>query len=129
MHISEFKIGEEIVRVEAAKSLGSYETMTGQVINRGGDRSYLGEKMQFRGTANGMIYLIRSNESMISMTGNNKCNMTLDLWADGWDKWIDPECLIDGVMSKSELQKQIDMALEKENYELAEKLTKKLNKK
>lgn len=29
MDIREFKIGEEIVRIEAAKSLGSYETMTG----------------------------------------------------------------------------------------------------
>ena len=70
MNINTFKIGDEIVRTQPAKSLGvMFDPLSGQSIDRGGDRSYMGEKLIFAGIANGQIYCKRTEEVELKLFG------------------------------------------------------------
>ena len=63
MNITEFKINDEIVRVERAFN---------------GDVSYIGEKFIFKGTLNGLIQL------------DGGFTLKICHYDNGWKKWIDP---------------------------------------
>lgn len=127
MNIREFKRGDLIVRTQPAKSLGPMIGLMGETIPRGGDRSYMGEKMEFVGIANGQIYINRTDEFESKLFGKRR-DLSMDLWEDGWEVWVDPDTLMDDVtypepkMSKAEYQAKIDMAIADENYEEAERL-------
>ena len=58
--------------------------------------------------------------------------LPLDIFSEGWDIWVNPLMLLENdeveniMASDKELRKQIDLALADENYELADRLCKKL---
>ena len=109
--IYEFKKGDEIVRIVPAKP-----------INNIRDRSYMGDKMTFVGIANGQIYLKRTNQLEIRLMGDSLLNISLDLWDDGWDLWVDPLTLLDNDIDRVHIEDKLFDALSEEDYELAEKL-------
>ena len=109
--IYEFKKGNEVVRIVPAKP-----------INNIRDRSFMGEKMIFVGIANGQIYLNRTNQLEISLMGESLLNISLDIWDDGWDTWIDPMTLLDNEIDPIHIEDKLFDALTAEDYELAEKL-------
>jgi len=136
-HISEFKKGDIITRVKPAKSLGPMPTiglggLMGQTIDRGGDRSYLGDKLKYIGIANGQIYVRRTDDFELKLLGDKLIDLAIDLWDEGWEYWIDPETLTgDEVyekpkMTQAEYQAKIDIAIAGENYEEAERLKKEM---
>ena len=121
--IYEFKKGDEIVRIIPARPLND---MMGREVR---DRSYLGEKMIFAGIANGQIYLKRTDYLSIQLFGNKLIDLPLDLWDDGWDTWRDPETLLENIICAETLLEKLEKALKDEDYELANKIKKLLNKK
>ena len=126
--IYEFKKGDLITRVSPSKSMGI------SILNPEGvgDRSYQGEKLIFIGIANGCIYLKRTNELELKIFGDKMVELPLDIFSEGWDIWVNPLMLLENdeveniMASDKELRKQIDLALADENYELADRLCKKL---
>ena len=127
--IYEFKKGDYIVRVEPTTPIG--ESMFGEPGVR--DRSYLGQKQEFLGILNGCIYVRPCGTSWFDKKDNMR-NLPLDVFSDGWDAWVDPKILLEPTnntrmnIPTSELKKRIELALENEDYELADKLNKKLKK-
>ena len=115
--IYEFKKGDEIVRIIPAKPLSDMR-----------DRSYLGEKMIFAGIANGQIYLKRTDYLSLQLFGNKLVDLPLDLWDEGWGHWVDPETLLGNIISQETLLEKLENALKDEDYELANKIKKLLNK-
>jgi hypothetical protein len=118
MNIQQFNIGDEIVRVEPSECFG--------------DRSYIGEKLTYKGILNGMIYFTK-DDIFVNFNLNNRLSLPLDVWSNGWEKYVDPNTLYDDTLSidkytEEEILKQIKLAIECENYELAEILKNKLNK-
>ena len=109
--IYEFKKGDEVVRIIPTKPL-----------NNRGDRSFMGEKMIFVGIANGQIYLKRTNQLEIRLMGNSLINVSLDLWDEGWDRWVDPLTLLDNDIDRAHVEDKLFDALTQQDYELAEKL-------
>jgi hypothetical protein len=109
--IYEFKKGDEIVRIVPAKPINNIE-----------DRSFMGEKMVLYGIANGQIYLKRTNRLETRLMGNSLINVSLDLWDDGWDRWVDPLTLLDNDIDPIHIKDKLFDALTQEDYELAEKL-------
>ena len=109
--IYEFKKGDEVVRIVPAKP-----------INNMRDRSYMGNKMIFVGIANGQIYLKSSNQLEIRLLGDSLINLSLDIWDDGWDTWLDPLTLLDNEIDPIHIEDKLFDALTAEDYELAEKL-------
>ena len=134
MNIKEFKKGDIIVRTKPAKSLGPITSLMGEVIERCGDRSYMGEKLEYIGMANGQIYL-RWSEDSESMFRNRDVplDLAIDLWDEGWEIWIDPLTLTGNEVPKveprteAELIAKIDMAISTEDYEEADVLKKELD--
>lgn len=145
IHISNFEIGDIIVRMEPALSL------SGKVR----DRSYLGKPLKFLGIANGCIYVEKFKEEredemdMHEIDGFNLSEMfnmlmgeigprTLpeDLWSEGWAHYIDPYSI--GKEEKEQdnfrgetrasLEKKLQKALDNEDYRLAEKIKRIINK-
>lgn len=119
-----FKKGDVITRITPAKPY---------FFGGDGDRSYMGDKCEFVGIANGQLYVTIKEGIWESLGLNNKPQgLALDLWSDGWDYWVDPDTLLnlsDGEefkMSNEQIQSKIDEALEMEDYETAEKLKQKL---
>ena len=126
--IYDFKNGDEIVRILPAKPYAPLMA-SGDGLR---DRSYLGKKLIFIGIANGQIYLKRTESSDLAIFGDSFLSLSLDIWDEGWDFYINPESLIgDSFTSidKKTLEEQIKKAVADENYELAQLLTSKLNKK
>lgn len=118
--IYDFYKGDEIVRIMPAKefSIGGIR-----------DRSYMGEKLIFVGIANGQIYCKRTDSLSLKVFGDKLLNLSLDIWYEGWDLFIDPYKLFDGLESKidtSVIEEQLKLAIKAENYELAEILKSKL---
>ena len=109
--IYEFKKGDEVVRIVPAKPINTIR-----------DRSYMGNKMIFIGIANGQIYLKSSNQLEIRLLGESLINLSLDIWDDGWDTWIDPLTLLDNEIDPVHIEDKLFDALSAEDYELAEKL-------
>jgi hypothetical protein len=122
-NIYEFKKGDVIVRITPAKPLIG---MMGIEVR---DRSYLGEKMVFIGIANGQIYLKRTDYLSLQLFGDKLVDLPLDLWDDGWDTWRDPETLLENIICAETLLEKLEKALKDEDYELANKIKKLLNKK
>ena len=109
--IYEFKKGDEVVRIVPAKPINNLK-----------DRSFMGEKMIFVGIANGQIYLKRTNQLEIRLMGDSLLNISLDLWDDGWENWVDPLTLLDNEIDIVHIEDKLFDALTAEDYELAEKL-------
>jgi hypothetical protein len=120
--IYEFKKGDEIVRITPAKPL---KNLLGEIR----DRSFLGEKMIFAGIANGQIYLRRTKKIDLKIFGNGLLDLSLDIWDDGWDYYVDPENLLADILPRELLEDKLNKAVEEEDYILAERLRKLLEKK
>ncbi|HSE99804.1 MAG TPA: UvrB/UvrC motif-containing protein [Nitrososphaeraceae archaeon] len=119
--IHSFKKGDTIVRIQPAKPYREGVR----------DRSYLGEKLTFIGCANGNIYLEREeNATMTKIIGTQELVLTLDVWSEDWDYYIDPKELFakEVVVNVKYLQSLLDKAVLEENYEEAEKLRKQIEK-
>lgn len=132
-NILDFTKGDRIVRVQPAKSLGSMMSLNGIVLDRGGDRSYMGEELVFVGIANGQIYLQRSETSFgYQIFGDKLIDLPIDIWDEGWEKWVDPKMLLNDDVSMiidiKTLKIRLKQAIADENYELAEKLKKQIEK-
>ena len=144
LNITNFEIGDIIVRMQPAIPLGTD-------MGQRGDRSYMGKPLKFLGMANGCIYAekVKSKNSeadkslpdmfdiseMISLftgeAGSKLLSLPIDLWSEGWAKYIDPYSIAGDYIKKEtnglkieELQKLYKIALDDENYEKAEKLKK-----
>lgn len=118
-NINSFKRGDEIVRIAPAKEYS-------EGIR---DRSYLGEKLTFIGLANGNIYLEREdNCAMSKILGTKDLILTVDVWSEDWDYYINPKGLFskEPTVNKKYIQSLLDKAIEDENYEEAEKLKKQI---
>ncbi len=115
MTIFEFIKGEEIVRVEPSKPLQNVFGVSTR------DRSYLGDRLIFKGIANGNIYLQRTGISDRIFRGE-LLDLPLDVWSEGWEHWIDPEDIETDSCPIGYLESAMLNAADKEDYELAEKL-------
>ncbi len=120
--IYEFKKGDEIVRIEPAKSYGGF--LNGREVR---DRSYIGEKLIFHGIANGVIYLKPTDKVSIFLSNDKFIDLKLDIWDEGWNYWVDPESLEENQIPRYIIQEKLDQAIAEENYELADKLEKMLS--
>jgi len=101
------------------------------------DYYLIGKKLIFKGIANATIYLSielpKEYELFSILFGvkNDKLNniqLPLELWEDGWDFYIEPDFL-DNESNESEeelLQRKLNDAAEKQQYEKAERLKRKL---
>jgi hypothetical protein len=129
--IYDFKKGDEIVRVQPAKPYSAVRIgLFGQEEGGVRDRSYMGEKLIFVGIANGQIYLQSDSDFRKAMFGDRLIDLSLDIWDEGWDLFIDPKKLLEGFepkMDKQTIEEQIQNAIKNEDYELAEKLKSKLS--
>jgi hypothetical protein len=101
-NIRQFKRGDYIVRVIPSET---------------GDRSYIGEKMQFLGVANGVIHL-QAFDSILK--GRKK--LELDWWSDGWDYYKEVYDIEDSDNFLYTFQNIVTNALINEDYELLAKL-------
>ena len=114
--IFEFKKGDKITRIKPANGFG--------------DRSYMGDELVLIGIANGQIYFKNNNRFINNILGEEHIsNVALDLWSEGWIEYVDPKTLLEGqedVISNLSIEKQIEIAVENEDYELAERLKRKL---
>ena len=126
--IYEFDKKDIVVRVEPAKPIG--ESIFG--VPNQGDRSYIGDRLEFMGILNGCIYLKRTDPVSLKIFGDKMVELPLDIFSEGWDIWVNPLMLLEDdeveniMASDKELRKQIDLALADENYELADRLSKKI---
>ena len=129
-NIKNFKLGDAIVRVEPAKEYSPLRTdMFG---THGGvrDRSYIGEKLIFKGIANGQIYLERTDDLEISLFKRKELNLALDIFDDGWDSWVEPNTLTNGNIpscNEDYILKMIEDLVKNENYEILGKIKKMIN--
>lgn len=93
------------------------------------DRSYMGDKLKFIGIANRRIYFQSLEEHMIRTFGADRIfDVGLDMWEQGWDYYVDPQTLLNSLEDRHTLEMRLEKALETEDYFLAEKIRKQLNK-
>lgn len=130
--IYNFKKGDEIVRIQPAKPYSPKRM--GVFGDEGGvrDRSYMGEKLIFVGIANGQIYCKRTDEFSLKIFGDKLLSLPLDVFDEGWESYIDPETLLENceneiILDEETINQQIKVAVDNEDFELAERLKKKLN--
>lgn len=126
-NILDFTKGDRITRVQPAKPLSS----VGFPFEMGGDRSYMGEEFIFVGIASGQIYLQRSETSFeYKLFGDKFINLDIDLWDEGWERYIDPQTLLNDnvsiIVDKTTLEHKLEQAISSENYELAAKIREQL---
>lgn len=129
MNIREFVRGDVVTRVEPSAVLHSeIHPITGVMIeNR--DRSYLGDKLTYFGIANGKAYFKRHDRFDVELLGD-EMSLRLDAYSDGWEFWVDPNTVYangsvvepDKKYSKTELNKMLNDALAKENFEEATRI-------
>lgn len=133
-NINEFKKGDVVTRIAPAKPYKQpyRDILTGEWITPTGDRSYMGEKLTFIGIANGCAYFERNDPFSKAIFGDKLLSLRLDVFSDDWDIWVDPKSLYNTVsktinaVSKKYYEKELQKALEKEDYEKAEELKNKL---
>lgn len=117
MNISEFKKGQEIVRVE-------------RVVYPSGaiDRGYMGEKMVFIGISNSNIYL-KCEDTPINRSIHDDLTLILrcDVWSDGWSCWENPPTLDVFESGMNHIYEFLVEAKKREDYELLHKVKKLLN--
>lgn len=128
-NIIDFTKGDRITRVKPAKAIGS----VGFPFEMGGDRSYMGDELVFVGIANAQIYLQRSETSFeYQIFGDKLIDLPIDIWDEGWEKWVDPKMFLSDdvslIIDIKTLQIRLKQALADEDYELAEKLKKQIEK-
>ena len=70
MEINKFKKGDIITRVQASKG--------------NGDRSYMGDRLEFVGTEKGLIVLI-AEDRILYQGGHGILKLRTDWWSEGWD--------------------------------------------
>lgn len=73
----------------------------------------------------GQIYCQRTDSFSLMIFGNKLLSLSLDIWDEGRDLFIDQKKLLEGFepkMDKSTIEEQIKKAIENEDYELAERL-------
>lgn len=136
MNIHEFKKGEIITRTEPSAAIfgGFVNILTGQDKPLTGDRSYMGDKLEFVGVANGMAYFKQLSSKWGFETNSNELrSLELDAWSEGWEYYVNPETLLQEnmpiqEMSKQQLEKALQAALDKEDFEKAVELRDKLSK-
>ena len=126
-HIRHFKNGDKITRIEALIEIDNYKNFT-----------YVGQELTFLGIENATIYLkrkpaeITGNPFSILFGGDSDKPVTLplELWGNGWDYYKEPDFLNTDEISLEEknIQDKIQKAIDEQDFELAAKLTKKLNK-
>lgn len=128
--IYEFQKGDEIVRVCPAKEYSPQRMGMFGIDGGIRDRSYIGQKLIFIGVLNGLIYCKRTDKLSLLMFGDTLLELSLDIFDDGWDYYIDPSKLFDGFVQKMDIrtiEDKIKEAIDCEDYELAEKLKNMLN--
>jgi len=148
--IYDFQKGDIITRVEPSKPI---EIFAGETIQ---DRQYIGDPLVFLGVANGCVYLEKhipnKNEIESEISGfaglmkmlmgpSGPINLPLDAYDEGWSYYIDPYKIGEDSLKlkakkltnnlskyeKSELEKRLKSALEKEDYHSAKIIQKRLN--
>ena len=135
MNIQEFKKGEIITRTEPSLAIfgGGINFMGVETASRG-DRSYMGSKLQFVGIANGQIYFKSLDSTDIAIFGKDRIfDLALDAFSEGWEYYIDPQTLLQDntpipQMSKQQLEKALQEALDKEDFEKATEIRDKIAK-
>ena len=120
--IYEFKKGDEVVRVQPSKPLGYSDFSDAPVT----DRSYIGQKLIFVGIANGCAYLKRTGIEA-KLFKDDLIDLPLDVYDEGWDYFVDPQTLVDDIIPLEALERALTLALEKEDYEAAENLKKRIH--
>lgn len=121
MNISNFKIDDAIVRTRPAKPLPSGLE----------DRSFIGDKLIFKGIANGCIYFKLTGRTNELVFGDKLLSVAVDLWDEGWEYYIDPNTLSKSLdqLTLEEAEIQLKIAVNKEEYEKAEELKKYIHSK
>ena len=74
------------------------------------------------------FYLKHTDSIHLKLFGDELLNLSLDLWDDGWDDWVDPYTLIDNKIDPSHIENKLFDALTQEDYELANTLKDIINK-
>jgi hypothetical protein len=133
MNISNFKKGDIITRTEPSEAIfGGGVNALGIEIPQTGDRSYMGNKLKFVGIANNHLYFTYLDETDVALFGKDKIRgLALDAWSEGWDFYVNPESLLEEStpivsLNKEQLEIQLQKAIDKEDYELAEQIQIKL---
>ncbi len=126
MNIRNFKKGDVITRVEP--SLEIFGWFTGDKLF--GDRSYMGDPLEFVGMANGCAYFKRLKNIDVLIFGDSLLDISLDAFADGWELYVDPKSLLEVDYSQKVdirvLENELQKAIDSENYELAETIKQKI---
>ena len=135
MNINEFKKGDIITRTSPSLAIfgGGMDFFTGKIIESHGDRSYMGDELEFIGIANGQIYfrVRKCKYGFMEESQKIRC-LELDAYSEGWDIYINPETLLlenqpVKQIDKKQLQIALQKALDLEDYEKAEEIQKQLN--
>ena len=139
--IYDFKRGDIITRLKPSKPFPGSESL-GEDIR---DRAHIGKPLIFLGIANSCVYVEKKQTqpdeeisgimnlfNMFSDIGK-PINLPLDMWDEGWSYYIDPYS-INGKEelffneSKDDLEKDLKIALEKEDYKKADEIQKRLDR-
>ena len=129
MKIYDFKKGDIITRIEPSIESDDFKNYT-----------LIGEKLVFLGIANASIYLSQEINVMLQLfmmgKADNKRTIQLpvELWENGWALYEEPDFLLDqetsspSIEEENYLKRQIEKAIDSDNYEKAVSLKKKLDK-
>jgi hypothetical protein len=128
-NIYEFKKGDFITKIDPV-----LDPETGRK-----DYSLVGKKLEFRGIANASIYLKKDVDALMSMflgTGNFTIQIPLEIWADGWAYYDEPEFMNDEDgkaetpknNKQAEIEWEISKAIKDEDFEKASELKEKLKR-
>ncbi|MCF7815361.1 MAG: hypothetical protein K9N40_12875 [Candidatus Cloacimonetes bacterium] len=97
------------------------------------DFTFVGKQLTFMGIANASVYLSKEADMLTSLfTGKDKFTIQLPIETckTGWADYIEPDFLEEGdelfIDDEEKIKKKINNALSEEDYELAERLKKKL---
>jgi hypothetical protein len=135
--IYEFKRGDVITRTgRAVSTTFKYDFLTGELIQVPGCARFIGDKLLFRGVANGCIYFqVIEGINDLNIIPTDLMYLIDEDYSDDWAYYIDPLTLANNEeidlenLSDSQLDEQISKAIKEEDYEKVEKLKKKRNKK
>lgn len=109
--IYDFINGDIVVRISPSKLCG--------------DRSYMGQSLIFVGITNGQIYLKRTDEVELRIYGDKLLSLSLDMWDEGWNYYVDPNSLLEdesSIVDIDMLEIRLKNAIDREDYELASKI-------
>jgi hypothetical protein len=121
--IYEFKKGDIITRLKPFNDESGFK-----------DYTLVGNPVVFLGIANACVYLSKKSDFLIKLflgQEDVQIKLPLDLCEQGWAKYTEPDFLNSEVKTysndKGTLEKEIEKALQKEDYLLADLLKKKLD--